>query len=282
MNSIFRYFKQKLHVLLFILLEMICIVLIFRNNVYQSAYFFNSSKKISASLYEINSSIREYFELNSKNNALINENLELRRQLKTNYVIETKAVFEVNDTIFKQRYKYLPAQVISNSTNRADNYITINKGKSSGLEKGMGVFCSQGVVGVIERVSENYSIINSLLNTSKFKLGTKISELNYSKGRLQWDGKDPSYMNLLEINKYEAIKKGYRLVTSSYTKIFPENISIGSIEEIKSNNGPYFDIKVKTSVNFGSIQDVYVVFDLFKNEIDLLENQTQNNPSIVK
>lgn len=276
MNSILRYFKQNLHIVLFILLEILCITLIVRNNIYQSSYYFNSSKKASAFFLEINTSIVEYFNLKNKYEGLIKENVALRKQLKSNYVTETKQIFVVNDTTYKQRYKYLSAQIISYSTNRADNYMTINKGRSSGIVKGMGVFNSLGVVGVVERVSENYAILNSLLNINKFKLATKIKELNYVKGRIQWDGKDPFYMNLLEINKYEPMKVGFHLVTSSYTKIFPENIPIGTIESIKKNQTPYFEIKVKTSANFGSLQDVYIVVDLFKDEIDALEQLNFN------
>jgi rod shape-determining protein MreC len=275
MNSIFKYIQRKLHVLLFLLLELLCVFIIVRNNVYQSAYYFNNTKKISAKINEVNNHLFDYVALYQKNEALTNENLMLRQHLKSNYVIESKKIFEINDTVFKQRYKYLPAQIIANSTNRANNYITINRGKASSIEQGMGVFCPEGVVGIVERVSENYSIVVSLLSTNKFKIVPKIKELSYTKGSVEWDGKDPSFLSLKGINKYEALKVGNHLVTSPYTKIFPENIPIGVVSEIKqSSSDPFFKATIKSSVNFGKIQNVYVVFDLFKSEIEQLEKQT--------
>lgn len=276
MNSIFKYLRSKSHVLLFLLLEILSIAAIIRFNAYQSSFYYANTRTASAKLHEANNSIFDYFALYNKNQALFNENLELRRQLKTNYVVESKAVFEVNDTIYKQRYKYYPAQVITNSTNRQNNFITINRGFSSGVQTGMGVFSPDGIVGIITEVSENSAIATSVLNIDGFKLVPKIKELNYTRGTIVWDGKDPNYLDLKEINKYEALKVGYHIVTSPYSKNFPENIPIGTIEKLEKNSKEtYYRIKVRSAVNFGKIQNVYVVIDMFKNEIEKLEKRVE-------
>jgi rod shape-determining protein MreC len=276
MNSIFKYLRSKLHVLLFILLEIFCIIIIVRFNVRHSSFFFSHTRQLTAKIHEINSAAFDYFGLYAKNQALSNENIELRKKLKSNFVVESKKVFEVNDSVFKQRYKYYPAQVITNSTNKQNNFITLNRGRISGIEIGMGVFSPEGVVGAIIEVSENYSIATSVLNTNSFKIVPKITELNYTKGTLFWNGKDPNYLILEEINKYEALKKGYHIVTSPYSKNFPENIPIGIVESIETSPAePFYKVKVRTSVNFGKIQTVYIVIDLFKDEIEQLENKIQ-------
>ncbi len=283
MNSIFKYLRSKLHVLLFLVLELLCIIAIFRFNSYQASFYYSNTRSLSTKLNEMNSSLFDYFALYNKNQALFNENLELRRRMKTNYVLESKAVFEVNDTVYKQRYRYYPAQVITNSTNKQNNYITINRGSSSGLQKGMGVFCPDGIVGTITEVSENYAIASSVLNISGFKLVPKIKELNYTKGTIVWDGKDPNYLDLREINKYEALKVGYHIVTSPYSKNYPEDIPIGVIEKLEKNSKEtYYRVKVKSAVNFGKIQTVYVVIDMFKDEIDKLEKQVEEKEKKVK
>ena len=97
MNSIFRYLKNKLHVLLFLFLEIFCLISIIRSNRYQSAFYFSNTRKVAGKLQEANHSIFDYFDLNHKNQALSNENLRLRRQLKDNYLIESRKVFTVND-----------------------------------------------------------------------------------------------------------------------------------------------------------------------------------------
>jgi len=250
--------------------------MIVRFNVYHSSFFFSHTRQLTAKVHEVNSSAFDYFGLYAKNQALSNENIELRKKLKSNFVVESKKKFEINDSIFKQRYKYYPAQVITNSTNKQNNFITLNRGRTSGIEKGMGVFAPEGIVGTIIEVSDNYSIAASVLNTNMFRIVPKISELNYTKGTVLWNGKDPNYLTLDNINKYEGLKKGYHIVTSPYSKNFPENIAIGTVESIEvPANETFFKVKVRTAVNFGKIQTVYIVIDLFKDEIEQLENEIE-------
>jgi rod shape-determining protein MreC len=250
MNSIFKYLRSKLHIVLFILLEVFCIIIIIRFNVYHSSFFFSHTRQLTAKLHEVNNSAFDYFGLYAKNQALSNENIELRKKLKSNFVLETRNVFEINDTVFKQRYRYYPAQVITNSTNKQNNFITINRGKTSGIKVNMGVFSPEGIIGTIIEVSENYSIATSVLNVNGFKIVPKITELNYTKGTIVWNGKDPNYLMLEGINKYESLKKGYHIVTSPYSKFFPENIPIGIVESIeRPSDKDFFNVKVRTAVN---------------------------------
>ncbi len=280
MNSIFKYLRSKLHVLLFILLEIFCIIMIVRFNVRHSSFFFSHTRELTSKLHEINSSAFDYFALYAKNEALTNENLELRRALKSNFVIESKKVFEVNDTIFKQRYKYLPASLITKFTNGQNNYITINRGSASGVEKNMGVFSSQGVIGTVVEVSDNYAIVQSILNTTGFKVAPKIEELNDEKGTVVWDGRDPNYLSLENVNKYEPIKTGYHVVTSSSSKAFPENIPVGTIEKIEKKPAEdFYKIQVRSAVNFGQIKTVFVVVNLFSDEIETLEAKVKESES---
>lgn len=283
MNSILKYLRSKSHVLLFLLLEILSIVAIVRFNSYQASFFYSNTRTLSAKLHEANASLFDYFGLYKKNQALFNENLELRRQLKSNYVVESKAIFEINDTIYKQRYKYYPAMVISNSTDRQNNYIIINRGSSSGVRVGMGVFCPEGVVGTITEVSENSAIATSVLNVNGFKLVPKIKELNYTRGTVVWNGVNPDFLELKEISKYIALKKGYHLVTSPFAGNFPEDINIGVIDRIeKSSKDTYYKIKVKTAVDFGKIETVYVVLDMFKDEIEQLKRKMEEQQKKTK
>lgn len=273
MNAIFRYLKSKLHVLLFIFLQIICIASIVKYNSEQSAVWFNNTKTLSAKLHEANIAMFDYFSLYKKNEALFNENIALRRQLKDNYLIQPKQEYTVNDTIFKQRYDYIPAKVITNSINNANNFITLNRGATSGVEKGMGVYSPSGVIGTVLEVSNNYCMVLSVLNI-KNQIVPKILEMNNTKGYVEWQGKDPNYLSYNKIPKYEMLKVGYHLVTSSYSNNFPENIPIGIIETIeKSTKESFYKINVKLAVNFGNISDVYIVKDLYKKELEELRNR---------
>ena len=55
------------------------------------------------------------------------------------------------------------------------------------------------------------------------------------------------------------------------------------IESLKSRTTEtFYDIKVKSAVNFGKIQTVYIVIDLFKDEIEKLEAELNKKNLNVK
>ena len=67
---------------------------------------------------------------------------------------------------------------------------------------------------------------------------------------------------------------GYHITTSPYSKFYPENIPIGTIEKLEQPaTEAYYRIKVKLSTNFGNISTVYVVKNLFKEELSKLEEK---------
>ena len=59
----------------------------------------------------------------------------------------------------------LSAKVINNSIFKRNNYLTINKGKKHGVEDGMGVISTNGVIGIVHSTSENYALIISILKS---------------------------------------------------------------------------------------------------------------------
>ncbi len=274
MNAIFRFLRDKSSILLFVFLEIICVTFIVKYSYYHSSYFFSNTNFVTGKIHEFNSELKYYLNLKDKNNDLFVENIELRKQLKNNYMTQTKQIFVSNDSVFKRKFEYIPAEVITNSISKSNNYLTINIGKSSGIKTDMWVFNPEGVVGKVIKVSENYSLVESLLN-SNLTLIPKIKELNYAKGQIAWDGKDPNFTKFLNISKYEKIQKGQTLVTNPFSKTLPENIPIGTIVEVKQTADNFLDIKVKLAVDYTRVTRCYVALNLHKYELNQLETFTE-------
>ena len=276
MGTIFAFLKKHFHILLFILLETIALTMVLRFHFQSKTNFFNTSNHVAGNILEVKHNVNYYRGLKEQNNALFIENIELRKSLKENYFIQPKDTFFISDTLFKQRYQYIAAEVIGNSTDKQNNFITINKGRESGIKAGMGVFCPSGVIGRVMEVSNNFALIMSVLN-NKIILSPKVKEINLSKGRVTWDGKDPRYAIMTGINKNEPVEIGHTVVTSPYSKDFPENIMIGMITEKKVIDGGFLELKIKLSTNFTQIREAYIVKDLFKEELDIFENKIQES-----
>ena len=83
-------------------------------------------------------------------------------------------------------------------------------------------------------------------------------------------------MNLDDIPKSALIKYGDTIQTGGMSSIFPENIPIGTIiEHSLPDASNYYEIKVKLFEDIGSVNNVYVVKNKFKQEIKDLEKSNE-------
>src|ERR1700753_527577 len=142
---------------LFVIFEICALVIYIKYNSFQKASFINSANQVTGGLYARASELSGYLSLNEVNDSLARENARLRNQLKSAFYVDTIGKHKVTDTVYKQQYEYIDAQVLNNSITRRSNYITINKGRKAGIAKGYGVICPSGVVGKVIAVDENMS-----------------------------------------------------------------------------------------------------------------------------
>ena len=259
MRSLFRFLLRNYFLMMFLTLETISLVLIVSFNNYQRVKFLNSSSDLVGVIYDKFSSLDDYFSLSRTNARLAAENAKLRKELERQISLQDKYP-PVNkaDTVDAPAYIFTSAKVISNSVNKTFNYITINKGSRQGIKPDMGVISSDGVVGVITNVSDNYATGLSLLN-KRLSIPAKITKNNYF-GSLVWDGEHFNTADLKEIPFHIMVNVGDTVVTSGYSNIFPEGIMIGTITKFDVEGGTnFYNIKVQLSTNFKTLKYVYVV-----------------------
>lgn len=261
--------------ILFVLLEVFAVFLIIQGSNFHHSRFIAFSRSVSGSVYEKMDNISSYLSLKKTNEALAKENSMLRDRLAAFRMAIKESKDSVMDTINNQRFVYYSAKVVNNSVNKQYNYITINIGKKQGIEPEMGVISSDGVVGVIEGVSENFSTVRSLLNID-YKVSAKIKKNNYY-GPLQWGGINPAYCVLHDILHHVHFSEGDTIVTTGYAGVYPEGVMIGTISDSKLVGGNSYDIRVKLSNDFRSLTYVMVIKDLMKKEQTELEKKDNND-----
>lgn len=283
MQRLFAFLYKIRAFLLFLALQAICTGFIVKYNNYQSAAFLNTSNRYAASLLHTSSNVSSYFHLKETNDQLAFENAHLREQLlqiqkllnPSDSSSTIKPGIGIKDSIFntEQQFQFIPAKVINNSVRRLTNYITIDKGLSDGIEPGMGIINSYGVVGMVRSVSKHYATVTSLLHSNVF-LSSKIKS-SHTFCSTNWDGKDPSTAKLLFVPRHVKIALGDTIVTSGYSGLFPEGIMVGTVKE-KSITGDatFYDIKLELATDFYQLQHVYVVKNRYKAEKDSLEHNS--------
>lgn len=265
MRNLLEFLSKYYHWLLFAVLEVISFVLIFQFNSYQGSVWFTSANAVVGKLYELESSVESFFSLTKVNKDLTLRNFYLERQvnqLSRLFYDLTKdtTIAERNELEFLSRYKLIPAKVVSNSVDRNDNLMTIDRGSKDGVEKDMGVACGNGVVGVVYLVSDHYSVVMPVLNYHS-RISCAIRRRGYF-GYLKWQGGDANIAYVEDVPRHAKFKRGDWVETSGYSSIFPPGVLVGKIIEVyNSRDGLSYRLKVQLTTDFGNVRDVCVISD---------------------
>lgn len=269
MNNLFRFLRRYYFVFLFLLLEGISIYLITCNESRQSSSLISIANNISGKCYAFVDNLSSYFYLRSTNEALVKENRELRKQLSTSYVKLVNNIHEENDTVYKQRFSFIDARVISKSVNKRNNFFMLDKGSESGIDVDMGVISPSGVVGVVVKTTKNFSLVMSVLHQDS-KINVR-NERTKTTGTLTWDGYNYSVGQVVDMPSSLIIKKGDTIVTSGFSRDFPEGIMVGRVKNFVKDNGTgFYKVDIKFSTDYNKLEYVYVIKNFFKMEQDKL------------
>lgn len=257
---------------LFLLLEGICAWLIISYNNRQNASFLNSSNSLVAGINSLTSNTSNYFELRQINERLIRENLHLREQM-----INSAVVHATSDSLTARAYDLFKAKVINNTFRRSLNYLTLNIGGADGARPGMGVISGDGVVGQVKSVSDHFATVTSLLHRNLL-VSSSIKRTN-TLCTVQWDGSSHLMADLRYVPRHIQLEEGDTVVTSGYNAVFPVGIMIGTISSFELNDEDvFYRAKVRLSVDFSSLDYVYLVHNELKAEKDSLEQITTETP----
>ncbi len=274
MRNILVFIVRYHFLLLFIALEALSITLLVNSTYYQSSAILKAGSRVTGRFYTSISNATDYLKLRTTNEQLANENALLRQMKGMSFLKNDTNSFWVNDTMYRQQYRYIVAKVVLNTVGKRNNYIMLDKGSRSGIHKDMAVITSNGIVGTVVNVSENFSWVMSTLN-KHFRISGRISK-NNQMGTIIWNGVDHMYGTLTDIPAHVKITKGDTIVSSGYSYIFPAGIMIGTITDFRVEQGDHFyTIPFKFSVDFNALQYVYVVNSLMKNEQESLEKSME-------
>ena len=275
MRNLLAFIAKYNHWFLFVILEVICAVLLFRYNSYQGSVFFSTANVAAGKVYEFDAQAKTFFSLTKVNEQLTQRNLYLEQQVKE---LTEKMVEMTNDTNYAKHsqlqmldsYKLIPAKVITNSINQRDNLITLDKGSDDGVRVDMGVACGNGVVGIVYMVSKNYCVVIPVLN-SHSNISVVVDKRGYF-GYLHWLGRRPDKAYVNDIPLHAKVFPGDRVITSGYSSIFPPGMEVGKVLYVfKSLDGLSLQLQVRLSTDFSTLRDVCIIDDAkMKERIELM------------
>lgn len=271
MRNLLNFLVKYNHVIVFLLLEGIAFYLLTTGNNYHNSVLVKSVHSLTRGVEERISRFRSYLDLRDVNAGLAAENDALRNRLSRITSGKDVTFRLITDTIYRQQYNYLPAEVINNSVNKQKNYFTINKGKLQGIAVDMAVTENDNIAGIIVGCSDNYSVAVSILNID-FRVSARLRSNGYF-GSLSWDGHNPVHALLNEIPQHLNISIGDTVETTGYSAVFPEGILVGKVNEIKKSGSDFYKIKVELFTDFRKLRYVSVIGNIRKTEQYMLEKQ---------
>lgn len=265
MRNLLDFLSRHNHWFVFVLLEVISAVLLFHYNSYQGSVWFSSANAVSGKLFEWNSAVGQYFSLIDVNEQLTQRNIYLEREVeqlseKLRTATRDSSLVEKMQKNVIAGLQTIPAKVVSSSLDKANNFITIDKGSLDGVKKDMGVICGTGVVGIVYLTSDHYSVIIPVLSQQS-SISCAIKGRGYF-GYLNWTGGSPASAYVDDIPRHAHFKLGEYVVTSGYSSVFPPGIFVGRIKHVyNSENGMSYRLKVDLSTDFTRLRDVCVIND---------------------
>ena len=278
MRNFIAFIKHFRVVLIFAILQGIALSLYFSFVQFPRSQYLTTAGSVQGTILSMRNDLTKHLDLEDNNIILQKKNIELMKRQPISFVPQENGLVKINDTLQRQQYEYIPAIVINSTHDKRNNYFTINAGSSQGIKRGMGVFSDQGVVGIIHNTSENFSVIKSCL-TKKLNIAIML-EKTKEFGFLAWNGKDARRGSMTGVSNDFELKKWSKIVTRGGGGVFPRGIPVGKIEKFEVVEGePLWDITFLFSVDFRSLQNVYVIKNLLLEEqkkVEALSNSNQD------
>ena len=281
MRNIFVFIRRYFTFFAFVVLQAFALWMLFRFNRFHNAAFLGVANEVTGRVNTQVDRLDDYFHQGEESKRVHRMNDSLINLLRDNYFQPDTSQQVVVDTIkidtigSIRRYFWREAKVVYNTVNAEKNYMQINRGALYGIKNNMAVLSSDGkVVGQVVNVSTNFSSVMSLLHVQSMVSAALKS--TGEGGRLRWDGKDPRFVQLEGISKSIKVKLGDTVLTSKFSYNFPPDKMIGTVAQIESDPATgFYNLKVRTAVNFNSIQQVFVVENLQREEQLLLQKDTE-------
>ena len=150
------------------------------------------------------------------------------------------------------------ARVIGGSADSASQTIYLDRGERDGIRRNMGVITPDGVVGkVIESYKDTAQVL--LLTDKDSGVGAMLVDSRVQKP-VGGTGEPLLVMKYIS-NEDNSVNPGDRIVTSGMDRIFPRDLPVGTIADIKAGN-TFKQIRVRPAANLERLEEVFVLLTM--------------------
>lgn len=222
-----------------------------------------------AVFHSLSSSVRDVFADRNEIEELkiINAELMLKVNRLREYGLENRELRELLEFRDSLKYTLVPGKIISKLVSKTHGNFIINVGVSDSVKTGMPIVNSDGLVGIVTDVSENFSLVRTLGN-SELNLAVTNQRSNVN-GILSWNGSDLVIKNIPTNFDNEV---GDRIITSEFSTILPPSIPVGVISKKETNiAGVLSNLVVQPFTNITLMKNIFVIKYIESEQVNDLE-----------
>ncbi len=272
MRNIILFIRIYFNFIFFLFLMGVSFYMLFSYNRYHHTIYSGVANEVTGKISKQYNGVQYYFQLKKTNDSLVKANEQLYNKLREDFAMPDTASKMAIDTIkidsLKQqrKYLYMQAKVIWNSIAQPNNYIELHRGSLQGVHSDMGVIdVNNAVVGTVMEVSENYSVVMSLLHEQS-NLSARLKKSGET-GTVVWDGKRHDIILFKDIPKTVKISSGDTVVTSGFSDKFPTGLLVGYVKDIiNDKTSSTYIVRLTPAANFENLQYSYIIDNLQKDE----------------
>src|ERR1700730_8891013 len=156
-----------------------------------------------------------------------------------------------------QTIAMVSARVIGPSADTASQTLYLDRGEHDGIRRNMGVITPDGVVGkVIESYRDTSQVL--LLTDKDSGVGAMLAE---SRIQSPVGGVGEPLLAMKYVANDDTVNIGERVVTSGMDRIFPRDLPVGIVAQIKPGN-PFKQIRIRPAANLERLEEVIVLLSL--------------------
>jgi rod shape-determining protein MreC len=256
--------------------------MLFTYNRYHHTVFSATANEVTGKISKRFNSVEYYFHLKQTNDSLVKANMALYNRLKQDFELPdtinkiTIDTLRLDSSENRRKYIYMQAKVVGNSVSQPNNYIQLHRGSLQGINADLGVISTNNaVIGTVVEVSDNYSVVMSLLHEQS-NLSGRLKRSGET-GTVVWDGKRADILIFKDINKSVKIFRGDTVVTSGFSDKFPSGLLIGYVKDIiNDKTSATYTLRISPAANFENLQYAYIINNLQKDEPQQLLQKVKN------
>ena len=216
------------------------------------------------------SNVRVYRNALKTNAYLQQQNILLQDELSKLRSIE-KENQELKSLLrLEESYNY-PLQitrVVTKQLNTLNNSLSVNVGSNEGIQRGMPLINSDGLIGKVILAASNYSQVMPLSHPL-FRVSAQIQD-SKANGIITWDISSPSYLIMDFVPKTVTIDTGMVIQTSGLGNEFPAGIPIGQVVDFRSQEGTNTQqLKIEPFSKLNEVSEGFIV--LFTSDTSLVQ-----------